>query len=145
VTALANLRHDGQSERVSTRQFDPEMGPGVRTVRHATTTPVSEWRATPSHNGLWWAEGGGSIALLQLTLESCAHGSTPALWSIERMGEGVAEVMPLPVAWRFAPATWPALPAEPAPVARFAHPAQMFTPFSAPALEPMPDEPEDLP
>lgn len=93
--------------------FDNEFGPGVRTVRH-NPTPVSPWVSTPvpGGTGLWWAEGGGSVALLQLTLESCATEHSPALWRVERLGEGDAEVMPLPPAWRFARAVHPALPPD---------------------------------
>lgn len=130
MSALANLRHDGQSERVSTRLFDPEFGPGVRTVRHAPKVEadrrvvglVGLTRTLPDLLARWD------------TFDDAlrAEYAEQIVWHI-RLGLealGVAVDPPIPA---------PVLPAA------VAHPAQMFSPFAAPALEPMPDEPEEIP
>lgn len=131
-----------QSGRVSTRQFDLEMGPGVRTVRHAPTEAPSAWLDAPTHDGVWWVWDGREVfswTLRRIDTRAGDHWS----YSVNGTGSfGLGTTADLSEGRKFQQAPQPA---PPAPVARFAHPAQMFTPFSAPALEPMPDEPEDLP
>lgn len=125
---------------MSTRLYDPEMGPGVRTVRPSgTAAPTSPWLDAPTHDGLWWVLGSGEgadTALLRLTHHH-EH-----LWRIEGFGFEALEA--LHPAWRYAPAEPPALPVDALPAPAEPAPRRVFSVFTLPDCAAF-DEPQEIP